>query len=238
MADAERAGGSYPILDGETKWIGINQDSLLIDFTFSIPRSTVVSFAASTTAYQSSVIFMIQDENGKVHILGSAEYSSDMLAHPVSLPAGSYTVTALVDADYSGSLGFVYAAIPGMDEYGDEYVYEYESNGSAEDATPLDTHQNAIGFLYNSMMDGTTDEVADLDMYSFTLSRATPVRIELVCVPGVMFALQNANGDTLIFGLDADEKALVGQTPYHGGSLDEGTVGFLTAACFQRRLTT
>ncbi len=221
-----RLGGSYPIQDGVTKWVSVDRNTLFTDFTFTIRRSTVVRFAARTTSYRSSASFMIQNEHDQGCIIGLAKYGLDMEAFPVALPAGTYTVTALISTDYSGSLGFVYETVPGMDKYADQYVYEYEDNGSIEDATPLAAHNGALGFLYNAALSGTTQEIADLDYYKFTLTKPSSVRVMLAGVPGIMYALENAQGEILHFGLDASENALVGQTPYYGGSLDESTATF------------
>lgn len=221
-----RLGGSYPVQDGATKWVSVDRNTLFTDFTFTIRRSTVVRFAARTTSYRSSASFMIQNEHDQGCIIGLAKYGLDMEAFPVALPAGTYTVTALISTDYSGSLGFVYETVPGMDKYADQYVYEYEDNGSIEDATPLAAHNGALGFLYNAALSGTTQEIADLDYYKFTLSKPSSVRVMLAGLPGIMYALENERGDILHFGLDPNENALVGQTPYYGGSLDETTATF------------
>ena len=221
-----RLGGSYPVQDGVTKWVSVDRNTLFTDFTFTIRRSTVVRFAARTTSYRSSASFMIQNEHDQGCIIGLAKYGLDMEAFPVALPAGTYTVTALISTDYSGSLGFVYETVPGMDKYADQYVYEYEDNGSIEDATPLAAHNGALGFLYNAALSGTTQEIADLDYYKFTLSKPSSVRVMLAGLPGIMYALENERGDILHFGLDPNENALVGQTPYYGDSLDESTATF------------
>nr|WP_222705676.1 S-layer homology domain-containing protein [Collinsella sp. BA40] len=221
-----RLGGSYPVQDGVTKWVSVDRNTLFTDFTFTIRRSTVVRFAARTTSYRSSASFMIQNEHDQGCIIGLAKYGLDMEAFPVALPAGTYTVTALISTDYSGSLGFVYETVPGMDKYADQYAYEYEDNGSIEDATPLAAHNGALGFLYNAALSGTTQEIADLDYYKFTLSKPGSVRVMLAGLPGIMYALENVRGDILHFGLDPNENALVGQTPYYGGSLDETTATF------------
>lgn len=225
-AEGARIGESYPLQDGATKWISIDDNTLLSEFTFTIRRSTVVRLAARITPYRSSCSFMIQNEQEEGFILGLAKYGTDMDAFPISLPAGTYTVTALVSTDYSGSLGFAYETVPGMDKYADQYVYEYESNGEAAKATPLDAHSAALGFLYNSMMAGTVQEVADLDYYSFQITKASPVRIQIAGVPGIMFALEDSAGNILNYNLDASEQALVGQTPYYGGSLEDSTAAF------------
>lgn len=221
-----RLGGSYPVQDGVTKWVSVDRNTLFTDFTFTIRRSTVVRFAARTTSYRSSASFMIQNEHDQGCIIGLAKYGLDMEAFPVALPAGTYTVTALISTDYSGSLGFVYETVPGMDKYADQYVYEYEDNGSIEDATPLAAHNGALGFLYNAALSGTTQEIADLDYYKFTLSKPSSVRVMLAGLPGIMYGLENEQGDILHFGLDPNENALVGQTPYYGDSLDESTATF------------
>lgn len=218
-----RLGGSYPVQDGVTKWVSVDHNTLFTDFTFTIPRSTVVRFAGRTTSYRSSASFLIKNEQDQGFILGLAKYGSDMEAFPVALPAGTYTVSSLISTDYSGRLGFVYETVPGMDKYADKYVYEFEDNGSIEDATPLVAHNGALGFLYNSAMSGTVQEVADLDCYTFTLTKPSAVRVMLAGLPGIMYALENEQGDILHFGLDPNENALVGQTPYYGGSLDDAT---------------
>lgn len=226
LKDDARIGESYPLQDGSTRWISIDSNTLLPKFTFTIRRPTVVSIDARITPYRSSASFMIENEADQGFILGLAKYGADMHSYPISLPAGTYTVTAFISTDYSGSLGIAYETVPGMDEYADEYVYEYESNGTAEDATPLNEHSSALGFLYNSAMDGTIQEVADLDYYSFTLDEPSYVRVKLVALPGVMFALENAQGDILNFNLDDSENALVGQAPYYGGSVADPTGAF------------
>lgn len=224
--ESARIGEVYPLQDGVKKWISIDRNTLLPKFTFTIRRSTVVRLAARITPYRSSCSFMIQNEREEGFILGLAKYGTDMDAFPISLPAGTYTVTALVSTDYSGSLGFAYETVPGMDKYADQYVYEYESNGETSKATPLDAHPDALGFLYNSMMAGTVQEVADLDYYSFQITKASPVRIQIAGVPGIMFALEDSAGNILNYNLDASEQALVGQTPYYGGSLEDSTAAF------------
>lgn len=221
-----RLGDSYPVQDGVVKWVSVDSGTLFTDFTFTIPRSTVVRFSSRVTPYRSLASFMIQNESEQGCILGLAKYGLDMEAFPVALPAGTYTVTAFISTDYSGSLGFAYETVPGMDKYADQYVYEYEDNGSIEDATSLDAHNGALGFLYNAALSGTTQEIADLDYYKFTLTQPSPVRVMLAGVPGIMYALENAQGEILHFGLDSSENALVGETPYYGGSLDESTATF------------
>lgn len=223
------ARGSTEVAPSRVYSVPINDSTLMHEFTFDIPFNNEGGFLVRTTAYRSSILLMIKDETGRSQVLKTAKYGEDSEVLPIVLPTGRYTVTALINTDYSGSLLFSYVLM--HDHPVDEgYVYEFDDNNNVEDAIDLAPGRVGHGAVYNALMAGTDSALLDMNYWSVTLPMPSYLNISLSSYYGVLFALQDANGNILKYSLDPTSNSLVGMAS--GTGLSGFDTGLLPAGTY------